>query len=218
MKTTYAVVWREGDEPLASGRLEVRSRSVVFDGARKGNPVEREIPIENLLTIRVGRSREDRLDGQPSLVLERRTGQAIRVSSVAQPGIVSELAQRLIGLQLGREGATQRALVVVPLREGSHQRARELVDAGPPFDPEPTGLARHHVFLLEHEALFLFETDAGTQALEDLLTEPGLWRSADAWHEIVAGPPQIAEDAFSWVRPAAGRPANGDEPHLGLGF
>ncbi len=217
MRTTYAVVWCEGGEALASGRLEVRSRSVVLKGARNGQPVEREVTFENLLTIRVGRSREDRLDGQPSLVLERRTGQDIRVASVAQPGIVSELAQRIIGLQLGREGATQRALVVVPLKEGSHERVQELVGAGPPFDPERTGLTRHHVFLLEHEALFLFETDAGTQALEELLTEPDLWRSAEAWHEIVAGPPQIAEDAFSWVRPAAGSTGNG-EPHVGLGF
>jgi hypothetical protein len=218
MKTTYAVVWREGGEPLASGRLEVRPRSVVLEGGRNGQPVEREIAFENLLTIRVGRSREDRLDGQPSLVLERRTGQAIRVASVAQPGIVSELAQRLIGLQLGREGATQRALVVVPLKEGSRERARELVDRGPPFEPERTGLARHHVFLLENQALFLFETDAGTRALEELLTEPDLWRSAEAWHEIVAGPPQIAEDAFSWVRPVPGGEGNGGEPHVGLGF
>jgi hypothetical protein len=74
------------------------------------------------------------------------------------------------------------------------------------------------VFLLEHEVLFLFETDGGTQALEELLTEPDLWRSAEAWHEIVAGPPQIAEDTFSWVKPAAGSPESGREPYDGLGF
>ncbi len=108
--------------------------------------------------------------------------------------------------------------MVVPLKEGSRERARELVEVGPPYDPERTGLARHHVFLLEHEALSLFETDASTEALEELLTEPDLWRSAAAWHEIVAGPPQIAEDAFSWVRPAVGSRANGGEAHVGLGF
>jgi hypothetical protein len=217
MKTTYAVVWREGVEPLASGRLEVRPGEVFLSGAHEGHPVEREIPFENLLTIRVGRAAEDRLDGQPTLVLERRTGRTVRVASVAQPGIVAELAERIIALQLGREGATQRALVVVPLKEGARDRARELVDGGPPFDPELTRLARHHVFLLEHEALFLFEADADTGSLEKLLAEPGVWRAAGAWQDLVAGPPQLAEDAFSWVRHLAPA-ANGSEAHVGLGF
>ena len=107
----------------------------------------------------------------------------------------------------------------MPLKEGARDRARELVDGGPPFDPELTGLARHHVFLLEHEALFLFETDAVTRSLEELLAEPGLWRAAGAWQELLAGPPQLAEDAFSWVRPAARRGANGrHETVVGLGF
>ncbi len=66
----------------------------------------------------------------------------------------------------------------------------------------PHALARHNVFLLEHEALFLFETDSGSENLEDLLRAPDLWRAASAWQELVAGPPQIAEDAFSWERRA----------------
>jgi hypothetical protein len=189
--------------------LEVRPRAIALTGASKGRTVERAIPLDSLRTIRVGRSQEDRLDGRCSLVLERRTGSVVRVASVAQPGIVSELAQRLAGLQLGGEGATQRALVVVPLKEGSLGRARELVEAGPPFDPEHTALARHHVFLLGNEALFLFEADPGDEKLEDLLRVPNLWRAASAWQELVAGPPQIAEDVFSWERQTPMSSGNG---------
>ncbi len=214
MRTSYAVVWREGDEPTASGRLEVGTRSVVLDGAVKGDPVSREIRFDDLLTVRVGRSEADRLDGQPSLVLERRTGTPIRVASVAQPGIVAELAQRLVGLRLGAQAATQRVLVVVPLEPGAAKRARALLETGPPFDPERTRLERHQVFLLDDWVFFLFETHAGAEALEELLAEPELWQAASAWRELVGGPPRIAEDVFSWVRPRPdARPTS-----VGLGF
>jgi len=47
--------------------------------------------------------------------------------------------------------------------------------------------------------VFLFEAACGS--LERLLTEPGVWEAAGAWREIVAGPPQLAEDAYSWEAP-----------------
>ena len=56
---------------------------------------ERVIPIESLKGIRVGRAPADRLAGRPSLVLEPRVGPTIRVGSVAQPGVIPELARRI---------------------------------------------------------------------------------------------------------------------------
>jgi hypothetical protein len=50
--------------------------------------------------------------------------------------------------------------------------------------------------------VFIFESDLGAGALEALLAEPELWQSAAAWHDYLAGPPQIAEDVFSWTRTA----------------
>ncbi len=198
VNTTYAVVWREGDDPVGSGRLEVRPRDVVLDGAVDGEAVLRTIPLAGLQSIRVGRAREDRLSDRPSLVLEPRVGPVIRVASVAQPGIVSELAKRLVGLRIGSD-APQRALVVLPLKPGTRERACELVSSGPPFDPVEAGLARHSVYLVDDAALFLFEATGGS--LERLLVEPGLWQAAGAWREIAAGPPQLAEDAYSWEAP-----------------
>src|SRR3954451_10573826 len=100
MRATYAVVWLEDNGPTASGRLEFRERGIALTGAS----VEREVTLEELRAIRVGRSPEDRLDGRSSLVLELREGGVIRVASVAQPGIVAALARRLAG-SAGANGA-----------------------------------------------------------------------------------------------------------------
>ncbi len=210
MRATYAVVWREGHEPAASGRLEVRPRSVAFTGADHGRAVERVVPLESLCAIRVGRSPRDRLDGRCSLVLEPRVGATIRVASVAQPGIVSELAELLAGLYLGRHEAPCQLLVAVPLKEGALEEARELIADGPPFDPEETVLERHRVFLLEDEVVFLFESGPSAKKLEDALARPDLWRGAGAWQHLIAGPPRIAEAVYAWDRetPADGRDEN----------
>ena len=198
MRASYAVVWREGNEPAASGRLEVRPRSVAFTGADHGRAVERVVPLESLRAIRVGRDPSDRLDGRCSLVLEPRVGTTIRVAGVAEPGSVSELAERLAGLWLGGEEAPRRVLVALPLKEGALEQARELIASGPPFDPEEIGLERHRVFLLDDEVLFLFESGPSSQKLEDALARPDLWRGASEWHDVVAGPPRIAEDVYAW--------------------
>jgi hypothetical protein len=198
VRASYAVVWREGHEPAASGRLEVRPRSVAFTGADHGRAVERIVPLESLRTIRVGREPRDRLDGRCSLVLEPRVGATIRVAAVAQPGIVSELAELLAGLRLGSEATPRRLLVALPLKDGALEQARELIASGPPFDPEELGLERHRVFLFDDEVLFVFESGASAQKLEDALARPDLWRGAGEWHDLVAGPPRVAEDVYAW--------------------
>jgi len=93
-----------------------------------------------------------------------------------------------------------RAVVVLPLREGTSERAAELLRGGPPFDPEEVGLERHHVFLTDEEAVFVFESDSRDTA-DRLIAEGAFWSAASAWKELVAGPPRLAEVAYSWVRP-----------------
>ena len=93
-----------------------------------------------------------------------------------------------------------RAVVVVPLREGANERAAKLLQGGPPFDPEEIGLERHQVFLSEREAVFVFEAES-SEAAEKLMGEGRFWSAASAWKDIVEGPPRLAEDAYSWVRP-----------------
>ena len=100
MRITYGVVWREGDGPLARGRLELLPRAVRLDGVAGSIPVAREIPYDELEAVRVGRSGPDRLNGHPSLVLEPRHGEPIVVAAVAQAGVVAELTERLAKLTL----------------------------------------------------------------------------------------------------------------------
>jgi hypothetical protein len=93
-----------------------------------------------------------------------------------------------------------RTVVVVPLREGSGEQVAELLRGGPPFDPDEVGLERHHVFLTEREAVFVFEADSPDVA-EKLIGEGRFWSAASAWKDLVEGPPRLAEDDYSWVRP-----------------
>jgi hypothetical protein len=101
MKTTYAVVWRDGDAPIASGRLEFHARSITLAGASNGRPVDREVGFAEVSSVRVGRARKDRLDGKPTLVLEREGRDDLRVAPLSAPGILAELAHRLAALPVG---------------------------------------------------------------------------------------------------------------------
>jgi hypothetical protein len=93
MRTSYGVVWREGDHPLARGKLELLPRAVRLDGMAGSVPTTREIAYDYLTEIRIGRSPEERIDGRPSLVLEPRTGDTLSIASVAQAGVLAEIAE-----------------------------------------------------------------------------------------------------------------------------
>jgi len=199
MRTSYGVVWRDGHKPLARGKLELLPRAIRLDGMSGSEPASREISYDYLSEIRIGRSATERIDGRPSLMLEPRTGDAVAIASVAQSGVLAEIAERLAALQLGAEGR-RRIAVVLPLLEEAQDAVRALLANGPPFDPEALGLDGHQVFLTPTEAVFVFESERGASALEPLLQDPELWQSAAAWHEYLAGPPRIAEDVYSWTR------------------
>jgi hypothetical protein len=201
MRTSYGVVWREGGAPLARGKLELLPRALRLDGVSGTETTTREIPYDSLSEIRIGRSPDDRIDGRPSLMLEPRGGDTLSIASVAQTGVLAEIAERLAGLQFCNEGQ-RRVAVVLPLREDAQADVRKLLAAGPPFDPEALDLERHEVFLTTSEAIFVFESRLGADVLEPLLADPTLWKRAGEWHAQLAGPPRLAEDVFSWSRPS----------------
>lgn len=91
-------------------------------------------------------------------------------------------------------------IVVVPLREGSESRARELAASGPPFDPQELPLETHELFLTSSEAIFVFESGSGAE-LELLLDNLDIWAAAEKWRDVLAGPPRLASAAYSWHRP-----------------
>jgi hypothetical protein len=93
-----------------------------------------------------------------------------------------------------------RVVLILPLREGARQHAAELLRGGPPFDPEGVGLERHHAFVSDDDVVFVFEAD-DLDAAERLIGGESFWDAGQAWSDLVAGPPRLAEEAYSWVRP-----------------
>ena len=65
--------------------------------------------------------------------------------------------------------------------------AAQLLRSGPPFDPEEVGLDRHHVFLTDEEAVFVFEAD-DLEAAERLIGGETFWKAAAAWKDSSPGP------------------------------
>jgi hypothetical protein len=200
MNTSYAIKWREPDGQAYVGRLELGPRALrlVGDGADITGAVDRQIGYEELRSLRIGHDAAERVDGRRSLVIERPQGAYHLTSTVLEAGILQELVDRLSELSLA---APRRATVVVPLKEGALTRVRELAAQGPPFDPSETALTRHQLLLTAEEAIFSFET-ADERGLETLLGDVDVWAAASAWHELIGGPPRLAEIAYSWERAA----------------
>jgi hypothetical protein len=94
MRTTYGVVWREG-ETLARGKLELLPLSLRLDGLAGSVQVTLEIPYAELDVVRAGRAAGDRLNGHQTLVLERRDGEPVSIAAVTQSGVVAELTEHL---------------------------------------------------------------------------------------------------------------------------
>jgi hypothetical protein len=99
VQKSYGVVWRDGERPLAAGKLELRPRTLRLDGRHR----VREIPYDELAGVRVGRSAEERIDGRPSVVVERWGGGRLTISTVAEAALLSEIVERLTELQLGAQ-------------------------------------------------------------------------------------------------------------------
>ena len=210
MKTSYAVKWREPGGEAYVGRLELGPRTLhLVGGDANGARVDRRIGYDELQGLRIAHDAGERVDGRRSLVIERPQGAYHLTSTVFEAGILQELVDRLSDLSLA---APRRATVVVPLKEGALTRTRELAAAGPPFDPNETQLTRHQLLLTAQEAIFVFET-ADEQGLQTLLEEVDVWGAVSTWHDLVAGPPRLAEVAYSWERPEPSV-----VPALGLGL
>jgi hypothetical protein len=91
--------------------------------------------------------------------------------------------------------------LVIPLKRGARMKAEELLAGGPPFDPDDIGLGQHQVLVTDEEAIFVFESNE-RDPLDRLAAEAQEWTAAAAWSELVAGPPRVAESAYSWRRHA----------------
>ena len=114
MRVSYAISWQEAKAEPRSGRLELMPRALGFEGLNGKGSTTEEVLDSDLSAVRIARCSGDRLSDRPTLVLERETGGPIRIASVGQPGILSEIAEQLAAFQL---------------------------DQGPPLDSDEAGLS-----------------------------------------------------------------------------
>jgi hypothetical protein len=193
----YAVVWRTGDGPTSSGRLELGEDELVLHGA--GGPEGLRIPFDELSSAEIGRGAGERINGDKSVVLERHSCDRVLIAALGGVGLLGEITDLLARLR-AEHAARACAAVVVPIRRGTAQEARRLVEEGPPFDVEHLGLERHHVFVSEREVVFFFEGDSAAAVVEALSRSPGVLKAALRWRGILAGRPRLAEEQFGWTR------------------
>jgi hypothetical protein len=193
----YAVVWRTGDGPTSSGRLELGDDDLVLYGS--GETDRLRIGLDELSSVEIGRGTAERINGEKSLVLERHSCERVLVAALGGVGLLGELTALLARLRAER-AARACVAVVVPIRRGTAEAARRLVEEGPPFDVEGLGLERHHVFVSEREVVFFFEGDGATAAVDALPRSPDVLKAAVRWRRILAGRPRLGEERVGWTR------------------
>ena len=94
--STYAVCWREAGGEFCAGELGLTDHLLRLDGKdQRGKPRILEIPYREVAGTRIGRQREERLDGRPTLVVELRTGRTLLIMSAVGLGIIHEVGDRL---------------------------------------------------------------------------------------------------------------------------
>jgi hypothetical protein len=201
MRSSQAVAWRVSNGPVHSGKLELGADELTLEGADADGRLARvRLTYDNLLAVRIGRNGEDRVNGAYALVLERESAPALHVSAVGSAGAVFELGDLLAELIAERAATDRRVAVVVPIRKGTRAQAEALVEAGPPFDLPTTRFERHHVFVTDREAVFVFEGEDVERSVERLARDPALWKAAASWRECAAGRPRIAKEGYGWAR------------------
>jgi hypothetical protein len=207
----YAVAWRTPEGAQASGSLSLDGAELVLQGAAPdGELAVERLPLDDIVAVRIGRKQEDRVNGLRGVVFELEHGRTLAVAPVGATGLVFELAELVAGLKSAKAAGLARLIVVLQLKPGSAARARELAEAGPPFDLGRARLSRHQVFITEHEAIFLFEGPNARAIVERLVRNPRVLREAVRWRECIDGRPRIAEEVYEWRRESR---AVADQPH-----
>lgn len=208
MDERFAVVFRVGPAQ-AAGPLVVEQDRLLLNGRATSRELELEIPFSGISAVRVGRRPHERIDGHPTLLLERDGLPTVRVAplGVAQ---LTEIVELLVSLtQLTREDVLA---VRVPLKPGCVERARTLLEQGPPLDPASLGLTGHEVYLDASEAVFVFRGRDVRAHLGAAVRHPAVWKAGLAWQRCFAGAPEIvdvaalrldAEPAYAWLAPGA---------------
>jgi hypothetical protein len=103
----------------------------------------------------------------------------------------------------------QRLAVVAKLRPGAADEAARLIELGPPFELEKTGMERHTVFLAPDTVVFVFE-GGNPNAVLNALSGTDEQSVLGAWEPLISETPTLAREAYSWRRPVYEQSAWGE--------
>jgi hypothetical protein len=199
MSETYAVVWREPDKPVQTGRLELLDDGFRLAGTGQGNDSDLVVAARDVTSVRVGHHSSERLREMKTVIVERGDASPISIAAINGLGAVLEIADLLNALHTQLPGL-QTVLVRVPIHPKRLADVHALIRRGPPFPPgEIAGLRRHEVFLEDQAVIFLFQGHNVRTAVERLARHPAVWKAAIDWRVCVSGRPTIVDSAYQWT-------------------
>lgn len=91
-----------------------------------------------------------------------------------------------------------RIAVIARLEPGAEEKAKELLDVGPPFDLGATGIVEHAVYVGNDFVVFVFEGIDVERRLTDLVNDPVLSASFGAWGPVLSDAPRLTREAYHW--------------------
>jgi hypothetical protein len=97
--SSYAVVWSEPLCQVETGKLELDSESIRFEGSHGGrHGCVHRVYYKDMVGVHIGYRENDRLRGRPAVVVDLVDGTPLRIGAVDGVGTVSELADELTRL------------------------------------------------------------------------------------------------------------------------
>ena len=94
----------------------------------------------------------------------------------------------------------ERIAVVAKLKPNAEKRATELIEGGPPFDPDKLGFDRHSVYLSGNQVVFVFEGGRLDHLLHTVVRDPSNVSAFGRWEPLIEGFPSVAREAYTWQR------------------
>jgi hypothetical protein len=202
----YAVVFRESGRENTAGSLELRRDALLLSGGSQDEQLDLSVPFGEVVEVHIGRNRSERLNGYPTLVVERGDAPIVLVAPLGA-SLLHEIADLLIELTERQPDQADTLTVSVPLRPGCLEQARSLLAQAPPLDPARLGLTSHQVYLHDDEALFVFTGPDVHARVRRAMRSPRFWRAGLAWRDCIAGQPEIRtapdpaleDPVYSWT-------------------
>jgi len=103
-RTSYAVLWQDGDGPVSAGKLVLGPTSLRLEtGSGPGRASSKVIRYEELTSV-ASAALSDRIRSRPTAVIGRSRSDRLSIAAVDGMGSGREIVERLTGLLSPRTG------------------------------------------------------------------------------------------------------------------